>query len=303
MKRTGSWRWSLGSGNSRKVAESQLGPRAALQHWLELHGGDLPAPSLAEIRQALELLPLPAIAAGSAPASQSGPDASQRPLDDPQLACPSEAQRLIPAQASDFLVAHVPTQRRLPPSCVHGIAQGLARLQRIATDAHFGATQQRLAVLLLLTAPRWLWPEPPKPAEGHRPANARPKLIQERLTLLRHGQWDTLLTFMHRPSGAPPPTYDGQPRQPGTLSDRDCRYLVQAAEQGRIHTAWRQLHSCGVASTSARTLDSLRIKWAPPPTATAPPSPKVPHTATHSRPHGSHPCSPLHPTDAKRVCT
>ena len=98
------------------MAESQLGPRAAAQHWLEAL--NLTA-SLAEIRQALELLRIPC-----RPLLQVL-HPLWTPLRDRLMTLSLRVRLKLNVHASfllrpqNLLVAHVPTQRHLPPSCVH----------------------------------------------------------------------------------------------------------------------------------------------------------------------------------------
>ena len=192
---------------------------------------------------------------------RSGPNAAETaPVATMNLPSEIEATRLLPAQASAFLTGQILTQRRLPPSCLHGVTRGLADLHAIAIDAQYGAAQQQLAAILLLTAPRWLWPEPPTPAQGNLPPQARPRLIQARLLLLHQGEWAELLAHLTTSAALPSRNRGGPPTRPGLLDGRACRGLVQAADTGRTHAAWRKLHTCGLAAVTSNTLAAIKIK-------------------------------------------
>ena len=199
MRKARTWRWSVGSGQTRKVAESHLGPRAALQTWLDRHGRDLTDGALADIQTGLALLPASPLVSGSAPASTAAatttpPSMPHGPLGS-VIPTEQECARLYPADVQHLLAAATPTQRRLPPSALQGVVRALADLHRISTDAQLGASQQRLATLLILTAPRWLWPEPSRSSGTCLGSHARPKLIHARLHLLHRGDWPALLNW------------------------------------------------------------------------------------------------------------
>ena len=126
------------------------------------------------------------------------------------------------------------------------------------------AAARQLFMVLFLTAPRWLWPQPdPLPSSG-LPPRARPRLILDRAEMVFQGRWHDLLLPAERPTTAPPRApSDAPPPSPGHLTEADCRSLLTAAHHRRHTTIWRRLFSFGLAPACPQNLEALRKKWIP----------------------------------------
>eukprot|EP00971_Amphidinium_carterae_P285778 5674272-Amphidinium_carterae.1 len=75
--------------------------------------------------------------------------------------------------------------------------------------------------------------------------------------MLREGQWDELLDAMTEP----PPfrkcgSRDAPPATPGLITKASARRIQNAAENGRVGAAWRQLWSYGIAPSSEQTMQT-----------------------------------------------
>ena len=89
-------------------------------------------------------------------------------------------QKWLFLQPSDLLRAPVVTQRHLPKSCSHLVANVLAWLCAQVHDPQLSAAQREASLLLVVLAPRWLWPAPKRVGAAPLPAHARPNLIRAR---------------------------------------------------------------------------------------------------------------------------
>ena len=127
------------------------------------------------------------------------------------------------------------------------------------------AAQRRVLVSLVLTMPRWLWPEPHRNSGSQLHPHSRPRLLQERAQLLLQSEWDSLLASLQPDGSSPENPPAVPPRQPGLLTDKDCKRLLRAGRQGRVATAWRQLFSFGLAPANDTTQKLIESKWLPAP--------------------------------------
>ena len=145
------------------------------------------------------------------------------------------------AEAADWLTRPIRTQRHLPKSVVHIVEMALLHLASIVHDPQVSPTQRQMAICLLLTAPRWLWPESAKPPNGRLPAQARPRLIRSRAELVMQNRWAELAPLL-LPSEAPPlvTSTTPTPQQPGLITGLSAHKLMQAARHGGsfLVSAW-----------------------------------------------------------------
>ena len=116
---------------------------------------------------------------------------------------------------------------------------------------------------MAICLPRWLWPEPKPPGTVLAP-RSRPCLLQAQAQLFHDGDIQGLLAGLQADDEQAPPQHL-PPRTPGQLTHDDCHRLLQAGKQGRLTTAWKQLHSHGVAGSNPETERKLKEKWLPAP--------------------------------------
>ena len=95
------------------------------------------------------------------------------------------------------------TQRHLPKSCGHLIADVLAWLCAQVHDPQLSAAQREASLLLVVLAPRWLWPAPKRVGHTPLPAHARPNLIRARAKQATTGDWDAILATLLDPDCSP----------------------------------------------------------------------------------------------------
>ena len=156
----------------------------------------------------------------------------------------------------------VRSQRNLPKSSLHIVETVFLRLASILHDPAVCASQRQMALALLLTAPRWLWPEPDKPLSGRLPPHARPHLIRHRAELVLQNRWEELagFTFQCPPEPAAAESI-ATPQRPGLIAGASAHRLLLAAQHGRLTSAWKQLFSHGIAPPTADTEARLQVKW------------------------------------------
>ena len=125
---------------------------------------------------------------------------------------------------------------------------------------------------LLLTAPRWLWPDPSRPQGGRLNSQARPRLIRERSALVITGDWEALAALVLGGLAAlvftseSPDCHASAPagsHRPGLITAVTAGQIARAAEQGRLSAAWKRLCSYGIASPVA-AICAKKAKWLPP---------------------------------------
>ena len=93
----------------------------------------------------------------------------------------------------------VVTQRHLPKSCTHLVANVLAWLCAQVHDPQLSVAQREASLLLIVLAPRWLWPAPKRMGAAPLPAHARPNLIRARARQATGGDWNALLALLLHP--------------------------------------------------------------------------------------------------------
>ena len=131
--------------------------------------------------------------------------------------------------------------------------------------AQVSPSQRQMAICLPLSAPRSLWPEPPRPASGRVPPQARPQLVRQRAELVMQNRWDKLATLL-LPTDAPslPSSPLPSPQRLGLVTGPSAHKLMQAAKHWRLSAAWRQLFSYRLAPPTVETKATLESKWRPP---------------------------------------
>eukprot|EP00971_Amphidinium_carterae_P352558 6492649-Amphidinium_carterae.5 len=144
-------------------------------------------------------------------------------------------------------------QRTIPKSCDHLVQSHLAWLYECSQSQLLAPEQREVSLLYFLLAPRLLWPSPPR---GEKlKLQTRPSIVKERCAMLREGQWDELLDAMSeaeqfRKCGSK----DSLPAVPGLITKATAKRIQNAAENGRVGAAWRQLWSYGIAPSSEQTV-------------------------------------------------
>ena len=177
---------------------------------------------------------------------------------------PANMQPYLGMTPDDWLRVPVRCQRHLPKRSLHLVASTLSQVHRAAVSDEHSAEERCLYMLLLLLAPRWLWPEPTKNANQPLEAYARPRLIQDRAELWSSGQHMTLLALAAARDTVPAPVAaPAAPLEPGTVNQALAARLLHMAKQGRHTTVWRQLYSHGLAPPGEATLAALQDKWLP----------------------------------------
>ena len=257
-----SWKWST----SRHQHQGRGQPGQILREWAERYKSHIAPEGLREIDSALALHPDPPVGPpSSAPPAPTLPDSARLISDAPPTACslpnPSELHR---CRACHFWTTqNIRTQRHIPKSTHALVDQVCGHALRLLHDPLLQQEHRRVLLSLVLTMPRWLWPEPAYTGSALHP-HARPQLLKERAHLFLSNDWAALLTVL-APDQDIVDEPAARPRAPGVLTDQDHRRLLQAAKQGRLTSAWRQLYSHGVAASNADTQAKLERKWLPAP--------------------------------------
>ena len=132
-------------------------------------------------------------------------------------------------------------QIRLPRSCVTLVETAPSWLVTLSRGT---GAQAEAAALLVILAPRLLWPEPAKASKGKLAPWSRPRQIHSRIRLLYQGQWQTLLRRLmeagtHRSLHSPFNTEEDQNRSEGIA-------VVQQAKKGRAGAAWKRVRGLGL---------------------------------------------------------
>ena len=141
----------------------------------------------------------------------------------------------------------------------------LLRLATLVHDPAVAVSQRQMAICLITSAPRWLWPEPVRPPSDRLPPQARPHIARERCAMVMQNRWDdigALLFDAASPSALPdsPPA----PIRPGLVAGPIAHRISESARHGRFSAACKQLFSFGFASPTRLTEENLRAKWRPP---------------------------------------
>ena len=301
MKRDAAWKWFAETQGMRLHHQGRSTPGTILHEWLQRFDQHLTDEGVREIESALAIHPDPPhgppdslnrTPAGSdqmagTPAAPCTPALSRLPgtprgprvpatpvsvpLPGPDIP-PTQSDPRPPNASTDrcvgchfWLGRTIPTQRQLPKTSSELVDTVCHRLLLLMGEPTVTAAQRRVLVSLVLTMPRWLWPEPHRNPGSQLHPHSRPRLLQERAQLLLQSDWDSLMASL-QPDGLPPDDPpDVPPRQPGLLTDEDCKRLLRAGKQGRIATAWRQLFSFGLAPANDKTQKLIEDKWLPAP--------------------------------------
>ena len=249
-KRNRSWRWTLGTGLSH---ETKDGKAASLHGWLQKHKGYFSETGYQEVLSALAILRLGPSPDPPGPSSQPVFQAAPALLPLPRaphillcslpLPCLRRAARLLAHLLTSPMLplsSSLPSSPSSRPTSVHS-SDCQARMFTI----HNCLSQREAALLLVFLAPRWLWPAPRRIGTAPLPAHARPHLIHSRARLVTSGDWDALLDLLLHPETAPRVS-TLKPQCPDVLTPDTAKGLLHAAQQHRLSTFWRRLHSYGL---------------------------------------------------------
>ena len=163
--------------------------------------------------------------------------------------------------ATEWARLPVRSQLRLPPSTVHMVSQTLTHLSHLAHDPRQPPGGRALFWVMFLTAPRWLWSEPPKAVDTALPAHSRPRHIRERCQWVHDHRWQDILRAAEGPPVRTVPTSGPAATTPGLLTTDSCKRLLSAAKAGRMTSAWKQLWSYGLAPACPATVEKIQAKW------------------------------------------
>ena len=271
MPKSRNWRWQAGRPTDRMTKDSKLGKKAALAAWILAYKNRLQATSVDELNTAYALMEEDAVQPESQPRrprrATSVADLSQPAAC--TLTIPDSAQcaTMMAMDCAALLSAAIVSQRRIPKSSFAAVVGMLRRLWDIHEDPRYTSEQRRLAVWMILLAPRWCWPEPLH-ARGERlKPHTRPRLIKTRIAMLFSGQWSTLLTMTEGAAimgQGDSPCQQLPPDTPGLITDSRLQHLQKMSQKGDLTKAWKQLWSHGTPGRTQQTGDMLVSKLLPP---------------------------------------
>ena len=120
-------------------------------------------------------------------------------------------------------------------------------------------TTAQAASVMLVLAPKLMWPEPERQGHKSLPPWSRPRMIQERIRLVHAGKWKELLQLTQaRKTG-------NMTRAPATspceVIKSEGRALLREVQRGRPGTAWKRVRGLGLLPTGDSTIDSVAAKW------------------------------------------
>ena len=259
-----SWRWQIYPRKFDMARESRANIQAGLQTWLRHFRAQLTPDSCVEVDALVVSL--------SSHPSLVTPCGPTQPVIEPPTAAEChvstsyrlpeaiECDEILRTSLSAILEADITCQHHLPNSVVHEVTSTLLWLHkvRMANDTPIAVSQ--VAEVFLICAPRLLWPLPLREKGQTRLApHSRPRVILQRISLLRSGQWLELwrMTMFDRSllvpqEGSPPPV------APGVVTPREATRIATAVRQGSLTKAWKQLWSYGRAP---RTYDGAARTW------------------------------------------
>ena len=271
----------------RRVSSDCKTPQGALMSWLRLHGESLDQNSKLQLEEACtQYRPSrpEAVRAPLAPATTEtqGADHSQALMDedvrnaDTQEPIDSSTTRQVPDAQQlrwfEQLPTHEilgdvrPAQAKLPKASTDMICAAIMWLMQLTENED--ALLAEFALTLLITAPRWLWPMPPKPpGRQHRRPYARQQAIRCRIQQLYGGKWRQLLVPQEAEDA--PVVTDEQTK------DKDPDQTLAAAlrvsrSRGKLSKSWKRLQGHGLLPPGEATNTLLTAKWAAQPNAPLP---------------------------------
>ena len=272
------WRWSL-PGEPRLTSDNRTSPYLGLTHWYDRHSHLLDDASREEVIFILSSLQAPSEPHFSQQPHLHGvddmPHDSTEPLAtsvDPTVPVGLELHHSPPPLPSEaacaiwlrehhdmtsFLSPTRATQRNIPKSSLQLVTQTLATLWTCANNGQLGPNQRQMSQLLILLAPAWLWPEPPKPAQKRLPPQARPKLIKEQARHFAAGEWLGLLDAMSKGTAYAV----AERHEPGLVTNASAQRWLHDCQQGKLCGAWRMLISRGIAAPTAQVVEEITHKW------------------------------------------
>ena len=267
VKNSASWRWQLGPKAWKATKDSRLGPRRALLLWQARHAQQLNDESQQRVREVLATLDdsryeIPAPRGNLRDACPAPPLHTLHI----KVPAPEECMQWLDADPSLLLRFHVKTQRRVPSSMQTHIADVLATLWSLSSDPMLHTCQRQLCRLMVITAPRWGWPEPTRPASGRLLPHSRPKVIKERLSLLQSGHWQQLWDLAIPDDIVPAEdamSTANPPEPPGLISQSRLHPFKRATAHTHVGKSWKQLWGWGSPSPSTHTAAKLEAKLTP----------------------------------------
>eukprot|EP00971_Amphidinium_carterae_P335705 6471691-Amphidinium_carterae.2 len=258
--RNGSYQWKVSSGIHRYAKTGQTSRGVVLRRWHDDYVNLLDPSSAEDLLMTIRLKEGETVTSPPEPVEEqlddSRPEDTIELTDAPLWRLPS-LEEIEHFPSFEVLQEHmVASQKLLPKSLTHTLANTVNWLLTTAEDTHQPAEIRAWCLRIFLLAPRILWPEVKlKP-------NARPHVIKQRLALASN-------VSTRNPSGA---------HNPGTITPQAAKSLVSSAREGRIGPAWKQLWSHGIAPNTAETAEAVQRKWAPAPTTTLPSITPLPPT-------------------------
>ena len=179
---------------------------------------------------------------------------------------PEQSVAITGLSAEQLLTVQINTQRHLPKSCMEQTMNMLAHMGVAMEDASLTTEQRRALRILFYLAPRFLWPEPQRAADGRLAPHARPNLLKQRLVRAHAGEWLQLLqtTLAAADGGTSDITQEEgrarSPASPGLIDERALRSLGTSAQRNQVGTAWKHLWSYGVPAKDRQTQEFLQAK-------------------------------------------
>ena len=284
VKSRGMWRWQTTTA-PRMVSGDKRTPWGALRSWIDKHKATLTLQGHEDLEAVLttrqpeintpEVLSLEPATVDTQRVAPTEDDAPAARLWGSVVPEQEYLRELLSSDLSDVLSMTTRAQVRIPKSMLSLIESTLHWLSDVAMND--GDITAQAASVMLILAPKLLWPEPER--EGHKslPPWSRPRIIQERIRLIHAGRWNELIQMAQtRRTGS---MTKGPSASPEEVIKSEGRALLREVQRGRPGTAWKRVRGLGLLPTGDSTTDSVAAKWNP--TAVAPPQ-RVPLNA-HDR--------------------
>eukprot|EP00971_Amphidinium_carterae_P335939 6472043-Amphidinium_carterae.1 len=279
--RNGSYQWKVSSGTQRYAKTGQTSRAMVLRRWHDDYVNLLDPASAENLLATVRLLEGEH---GSPPLDHTTEQTEEARQEDTIELTEAPLWRLpsledIEAFPSfDDLQGHmVASQKLLPKSLTHTLANTVNWLLTTAEDEHQPVEVRAWSMRIVLLAPRILWPAPTREGPNAKlKPNARPHVVKQRLVLLHSGRWGDLLAEAMVSNVSSRSTMTSH--NPGTITSQAAKALVTSAREGRIGPAWKQLWSHGIAPNTAETAAAVQRKWAPAPSTALPSITPLPPT-------------------------
>ena len=250
VKSRGMWRWQTTTA-PRMVSGDKRTPWAALRSWIDKHKAtlslqgqeDLEAATLARHPDTNTPEPLtmelPKIDTQPAAAIDDG--APRGRLWGSAVPESEVLQAILSSDLSEVLSMSSRAQVRIPKSMLSLVESTLHWLSDLSADES-DITAQAASVMLIL-APKLLWPEPERQGHKSLPPWSRPRVIQERIRLIHAGKWRELLQLAQvRRNGS---LTKAPPNSPEEIIKSEGRALLREVQRGRPGTAWETSQGTG----------------------------------------------------------